>query len=97
MLCVDQNKATNENTVDIIKKRGCSAALYTCNITKKDNVQMLAAQIKKDVGFICMLFYCCGIPSPRSLLTQPSQNIHLTLDLTLTSYIWVSFCIIAYS
>ncbi|KAL4721352.1 hypothetical protein ACJJTC_004002 [Scirpophaga incertulas] len=36
-----------------------------------------------------MLFYCCGIPSPRSLLTQPPLDIHDTLDLTLTSYFWL--------
>lgn len=89
VLCVDQNKVTNEDTVNVIKRRGGSAALYTCDITKKENVQALAAQVKKDLGFVSMLFYCCGIPSPRSLLTQPPQDIHLTLDLTLTSYFWL--------
>lgn len=89
VLCVDQNKVNNEDTVDCIKRRGGKAAVYTCDVTKKENVQILAAQVKKDVGFVSMLFYCCGIPSPRSLLTQPPQDIHVTLDLTLTSYFWV--------
>lgn len=89
VLCVDKNRATNEETVDFIKRKGGSAAGYTCDITKKDNVHSLAAQVKKDVGFVSMLFYCCGIPSPRSLLTQPPQDIHDTIDLTLTSYFWL--------
>lgn len=91
VLCVDKNKHSNEDTVEFIKRRGGKAALYTCDITKKENVQKLSTQVKKDVGFVGMLLYCCGIPSPRSLLTQPPQDIHKTLDLTLTSYFWVSF------
>ncbi|CAH0592164.1 unnamed protein product [Chrysodeixis includens] len=88
VLCVDKNSSSNESTIDYIKSKGGSAVGYTCDITKKENVQMLAAQLKKDLGFVSMLFYCCGIPSPRSLLTQPPQDIHDTLDVTLTSYFW---------
>lgn len=89
VLCVDINKVTNTDTVDYIKLRGGSAASYICDITKRENVKLLAYQIKKDVGFVSMLFYCCGIPSPRSLITRPPQNIRDTLDLTLTSYFWL--------
>lgn len=89
VLCVDINKESNEKTVEYIKKQGGSASSYTCDITKKQNVKTLATRVKKDLGFISMLFYCCGIPSPRSLLTRPPQNIHDTLDLTLTSYFWL--------
>ncbi|KAM3960880.1 epidermal retinol dehydrogenase 2 [Aphomia sociella] len=89
VLCVDKNKTNNDNTVEIIKRRGGSAASFTCDITKRENVKKLAAEVKKDLGFASMLFYCCGIPSPRSLLTQPPQDIHDTLDLTLTSYFWL--------
>ncbi|KOB69455.1 Epidermal retinal dehydrogenase [Operophtera brumata] len=63
VLCVDQNKVNNEETVECIKRRGGTAYLYTCDITKKENVQKLAAQVKKDLGFVGMLFYCCGIPN----------------------------------
>ncbi|XP_021192123.3 epidermal retinol dehydrogenase 2 isoform X1 [Helicoverpa armigera] len=89
VLCVDKNTVSNEETVDCIKRKGGSAISYTCDITRRENVQALASQLKKDVGFVSMLFYCCGIPSPRSLLTQPPQDIHDTLDLTLTSYFWL--------
>ncbi|XP_026758793.2 epidermal retinol dehydrogenase 2-like isoform X1 [Galleria mellonella] len=89
VLCVDKNKINNDNTVDIIKHKGGSAVSFTCDITKKENVKNLAAEVKKDLGFTSMLFYCCGIPSPRSLITQPPQDIHNTLDLTLTSYFWL--------
>lgn len=90
VLCVDKNKTNNDETVQMIKRKGGSAVSYTCDITKRVNVSNLASQVMKDLGVVSMLFYCCGIPSPRSLLTQPPQNIHDTLDLTLTSYFWVS-------
>lgn len=89
VLCVDINDDNNDITVQTIKRAGGSATGFTCDITKKENVKNLAEQVKKHVGVASMLFYCCGIPSPRSLLTQPPQDIHDTLDLTLTSYFWV--------
>ncbi|XP_028178559.1 epidermal retinol dehydrogenase 2-like [Ostrinia furnacalis] len=89
VICVDKNQTNNQDTVDFIKSKGGSAISYLCEITRKDNVDDLAAKIKKELGFVSMLFYCCGIPSPRSLLTKPPQDIHETLDLTLTSYYWL--------
>lgn len=89
VVCIDINHQNNEDTVDHIKLRGGSAASYICDVTRREKIEELAAQIKKDVGFVSMLFYCCGIPSPRSLMTQPPQDIHKTLDLTLTSYFWL--------
>ncbi|VVD02515.1 unnamed protein product [Leptidea sinapis] len=90
VICVDINEKNNRNTVKLIKHKSTSAVhSYTCDITKKDNVVDLSKKIEKEVGFVSMLFYCCGIPSPRSLVTQPPQDIHVTLDLTLTSYFWL--------
>ncbi|XP_060806811.1 epidermal retinol dehydrogenase 2-like isoform X2 [Amyelois transitella] len=89
VLCVDKNKANNDDTVEIIKRKGGSAAAFTCDITRQDNVKKLALDVKKDLGFATMIFYCCGIPSPRSLLTQPPQNIQDSLNLTLTAYFWL--------
>ncbi|XP_013176928.1 PREDICTED: epidermal retinol dehydrogenase 2-like isoform X1 [Papilio xuthus] len=89
VLCVDKNVTNNEDTVKLIRSRGGKAYIYECDIIRKENVMKMSEQVKKDVGFVSMLFYCCGIPSPRSLMTQPSQDIHETLDLTLTSYFWL--------
>ncbi|CAG4983980.1 unnamed protein product [Colias eurytheme] len=89
VICVDINEENNEKTIDYIKQSSNAVYGYTCDITKKENIIELASHIKVDLGFVSMLFYCCGIPSPRSLITQPPQNIHDTLDLTLTSYFWL--------
>ncbi|XP_023936022.2 epidermal retinol dehydrogenase 2-like isoform X2 [Bicyclus anynana] len=89
VICVDNNEVNNTKTVAYIKGNGGAALSYICDITKKKNVDNLAKQIKNELGFVSMVFYCCGIPSPRSLMTEPPQDIHDTLDLTLTSYFWI--------
>lgn len=90
VLCVDKNEENNKDTLQIVKEKGGSVTGYTCDISFRENVKELAENIRKNVGVVSMLFYCCGIPSPRSLLTQPPQDMHDTLDLSLTSYFWVS-------
>lgn len=90
IICVDKNESNNNNTVSHINRKGGLALAFNKDITKKENVDSLCDEVKKEVGFVSMMFYCCGIPSPRALITQPPQDIHHTLDLTLTSYLWVS-------
>ncbi|XP_049873941.1 epidermal retinol dehydrogenase 2-like isoform X2 [Pectinophora gossypiella] len=89
VICVDKNKVNNEETVQIIKQNRGSAIGYSSDITQKEQVEKLARQIEKDLGTVSMLFYCCGIPSPRSLFTQPPSSIHDTIGLTLTSFFWL--------
>ncbi|CAK1544411.1 unnamed protein product [Leptosia nina] len=89
VICVDINEDNNRKTAEYIKSQGFSVFCYTCDITKKENIVELATSLEGEVGFVSMLFHCCGIPSPRSLITQPPQDIHATMDLTLTSYIWL--------
>lgn len=47
VLCVDKNSANNKNTLDAIKMRDGTALSFTCDITKKANVEELAKQVKK--------------------------------------------------
>lgn len=89
IICVDKNESNNNHTVSHINRKGGLALAFNKDITKKENVDSLCDEVKKEVGFVSMIFYCCGIPSPRALITQPPQDIHHTLDLTLTSYLWL--------
>ncbi|XP_072947112.1 epidermal retinol dehydrogenase 2-like [Epargyreus clarus] len=88
VLCVDLNETNNNKTVEQINQQGGEAYSFTCDVTKRENIANLAMQLS-GIDYVSMLFYCCGIPSPRSLMTQPPQNIHATLDLTLTSYFYL--------
>lgn len=45
--------------------------------------------IKNELGDITMLFHCCGLPSPRTLV-QASSEVRDTMDLSVISHFWVS-------
>lgn len=89
ILCVDHNEDNNAKTVAFINKKKGIAHSYTCDVTKKENVDSMVAQIKKDEHVVTMLFYCCGLPSARSVMEQPIENVSATLDVTLTGFIWL--------
>ncbi|CAF4949746.1 unnamed protein product [Pieris macdunnoughi] len=90
VICVDINESNNERTVEYIKEMGNNDVHgYCCDITQKRNILALTRFIEKDIGFVTMLFHCCGVPSPRSLISLPPQDIQVTMDLTLNSYIWL--------
>lgn len=40
-----------------------------------------------------MFFYCCGLPSPRTLIEEP-PDIRSTMDLSVISYFWVRIVLI---
>lgn len=95
VVCIDINSALNESTAleaqRLMPARTGKVWFYTCDVTKQEDVKRMAATVKKEVGDITMLFHCCGIPSPRSLLNEPSSDIYQAMDLTLTSHFWVRF------
>lgn len=61
----------------------------TCDVTDKDQVDKAFLQIDKDIGNVTMLFHCCGVPSPRSLINEP-PSIRSTLDVSIVSHFHVS-------
>ncbi|KAI8438060.1 hypothetical protein MSG28_010704 [Choristoneura fumiferana] len=55
VLCVDKNSANNKDTLEAIKMRDGSAMSFTCDITKKSNVEELAKQVKKRSREVLLL------------------------------------------
>lgn len=90
ILCVDHNEENNAKTVAFINKRKGVAHSYICDVTKKEDIDSMVEQIKKDEHFISMLFYCCGIPSARTIMNQVTENVNTTLNVTLIGFIWVN-------
>lgn len=68
---------------------GGIAHYFQCDVTSKEQVEATVGKIEKDIGDISMLFHCCSLPSPRSVVTNPPPVKH-TLDLSVTSYFYVS-------
>lgn len=44
--------------------------------------------IKSELGTITMLFHCCGVPSPHTLIQNPPTIRHV-MDVSVLSHFWV--------
>lgn len=92
IVCVDNNQDTNNITVRDIHTRGGNAYGYVCDVTKHEDVERLLRDIEKIIGDISMLFHCCGVPSPRSLVNE-APPIQTTFDVCIVSHFLVSIFI----
>lgn len=92
VVCIDINSTSLDATIKIAQiKHGCKSIYgFTCDVTIKEQVTDTIRKIENEIGDISMYFHCCGVPSPRSLVTEPPP-IHTTLDVTVVSHFYVSY------
>lgn len=93
IICLDFNEIDNQNVVREIREFGGLAYSMICDVTHRDQVDKIIDKIEKEVGVITMLFHCCSVPSPRSLVSEPPP-IKKTMDVSVTSYFYVSIFIL---
>ncbi|XP_053696560.1 17-beta-hydroxysteroid dehydrogenase 13-like isoform X1 [Sabethes cyaneus] len=86
--CVDINTTDNDALVRSINSTGYIAHAFECDVTNKNDVIRTTNAIEKTFGPITMLFHCCGVPSPRSLITD-APSIQATLELSVVSHFWL--------
>lgn len=97
IVCVDINKATNDSMLSELehylprKVVSSKVFTFTCDVTSHTEIIKLANNVKNEIGEVTMLFHCCGIPSPRSLLTEAPRNLSKTFDLAIMSQFWVIY------
>ncbi|XP_076648674.1 epidermal retinol dehydrogenase 2 isoform X2 [Halictus rubicundus] len=65
------------------------AKSYYCSIIDEEEVAQTVNKIQHELGNITMLFHCCGIPSPRSLL-EDQPDVREIIDVTVLSHFWLS-------
>lgn len=68
---VDINDTDNKTLIDHVKSKDRQAYMFTCDVTSADQVKATIAQIEEEVGDITMYFHCCGVPSFRTLTSEP--------------------------
>ncbi|XP_058826104.1 17-beta-hydroxysteroid dehydrogenase 13-like isoform X1 [Topomyia yanbarensis] len=86
--CVDINSTDNDVLVKNINSSGYIAHAFECDVTNKNDVIRTTNAIEKKFGPISMLFHCCGVPSPRSLIKE-APTIQATLELSVVSHFWL--------
>lgn len=86
--CVDINSTDNDVLVRSINDSGYIAHAFECDLTNKNDIIRTVNAIEKKFGQITMFFHCCGVPSPRSLITD-APPLQATLNLSVVSHFWL--------
>ncbi|KAM0726595.1 Epidermal retinol dehydrogenase 2 [Formica fusca] len=86
--CVDINVETCVATVQSAKQIHGVCKSYQCDVRDKEAVARTVNLIKNELGDITMLFHCCGLPSPCTLV-QASSEVKDIMDLTIISHFWL--------
>lgn len=89
VICIDLQKADQEMTSKTVVDLGGSAFYYQCDVTSKEQVEKTMSEIMSEIGKVTMLYTCCSLPSPRSVVTNP-PSVRQTIDTSVTSYFYVS-------
>lgn len=92
VICCDLQTPDQEVVSKQIVESGKKAFYYQCDVTDQVKVEKTIESIKTDVGEVSVLFHCCSLPSPRSVVND-APPVKKTFDLTVTSYFYVSFLI----
>ncbi|XP_011264898.1 epidermal retinol dehydrogenase 2 [Camponotus floridanus] len=86
--CIDIDVQTCVATVQNARQIHGICKSYQCDVRDKEAVARTVNLIKNELGDITMLFHCCGLPSPRTLV-QASSEIRDTMDLSVISHFWL--------
>ncbi|XP_072751863.1 17-beta-hydroxysteroid dehydrogenase 13 isoform X2 [Anoplolepis gracilipes] len=85
--CVDINIETCSATVQSAQQIHGICKSYQCDVRDKEAVARTVNLIKKELGDVTMLFHCCGLPSPRTLVR--ASEVRDTMDLSIISHFWL--------
>ena len=90
VVLIDIQQPEIESVSKAITTDGGTAAYFQCDVSKRDQVDATISRIEREIGDISMLYHCCSLPSPRSVVTNP-PSVRQTIDISVTSYFYVSF------
>ncbi|XP_070504912.1 17-beta-hydroxysteroid dehydrogenase 13-like isoform X2 [Chironomus tepperi] len=88
VICIDVQSPDDEIVSKDIQMDGGNAFYFQCDVTNREHVEHTISKIERDIGGISMLYHCCSIPSPRSVVTNP-PSVKDTLDVSVTSYFYL--------
>lgn len=88
VVCWDINQEGNDKTVQEIRKMGCKAYGYKCDVANRDDVLLLASRVKEEVGDVTILVNNAGIMPCHPLLRHTPQQIRQIFDINVLAHFW---------
>ncbi|XP_054729793.1 17-beta-hydroxysteroid dehydrogenase 13 [Anastrepha obliqua] len=89
LICWDVNEEANQQTVKEIKAYGGEAHAYTCNVIKREEINALAEQNKKEHGFINIIVNNAGIMPCHPILEHTETEIRNMFDINVLAHLWI--------
>lgn len=73
-----------------VEKTGAICRIYRCDISKRDQVAKLGAEVREDFGVLDILVNNAGIVHVKNFLRLTDSEICQTIEVNLFGTIWVS-------
>ncbi|XP_014088374.1 17-beta-hydroxysteroid dehydrogenase 13 [Bactrocera oleae] len=89
LICWDVNEESNQQTVKDIKAYGGEAYAYTCNVTKREEINALAEKVKKEHGFINIVVNNAGIMPCHPILEHTETEIRTMYEINVLAHFWI--------
>ncbi|XP_021933049.1 17-beta-hydroxysteroid dehydrogenase 13-like isoform X2 [Zootermopsis nevadensis] len=89
VVCWDINQEQNDETVQELRKIGCKAYGYKCDVADRDSVLALALKVKEEVGDVTILVNNAGIMPCHPLLQHNHQEIRKIFDINVLAHFWM--------
>ncbi|XP_012260064.2 short-chain dehydrogenase/reductase family 16C member 6-like isoform X2 [Athalia rosae] len=91
VVCWDLNENGNKETAEEIKKINETASVYTyrCDVTNREEVIRVAAEVQRDVGDVTILVNNAGIMPCHTLMDHTPEEIRKTFDVNVIAHFWM--------
>lgn len=84
----DIDKASNDDTVQHLRKLGYKAFGFTCDVSSREAVLQAAARVKKEVGDVTVLVNNAGIMPCKPLGNHNPKEIGKLFDINVFAHFW---------
>jgi len=88
IVTVDVNEKGNIETARSIVEAGYRAHAYTCDLSKKKEIDDTCTKIKAEVGDVSILINNAGVVSGKSFMELTDAQIHRTFDVNVLAHFW---------
>ncbi|XP_028590994.2 retinol dehydrogenase 10-like [Podarcis muralis] len=78
----------NENAAREVRKLGAKAYIYTCDVSRKEEVYSVAEYVRKDVGNVTILVNNAGIVAGKPILQCPDELLERTMRTNCHAHFW---------
>lgn len=90
VVSLDVNEKANMETVKLIKDEGYEAVCYTCDLSKKSEVERICYKVKTQVGPVSILINNAGIVSGKPFLQISDDQIIRTFEVNVMAHFWTT-------